>query len=57
MDIAIKTIEDIFGTKPLGWYTGRCSVNTRDLVIENGGFFSDCDFIILPSSIIGNHLL
>ena len=43
MDIAIKTIEDIFGTKPLGWYTGRCSVNTRDLVIENGGFLYDSD--------------
>ncbi|PPR41613.1 MAG: hypothetical protein CFH22_00649 [Alphaproteobacteria bacterium MarineAlpha5_Bin12] len=43
MDLAIKTIEDIFGKKPLGWYTGRCSVNTRDLVIENGGFLYDSD--------------
>ena len=26
------------GTRPLGWYTGRCSVNTVDLVSEQGGF-------------------
>ncbi len=43
MDLAIKTIEEIFGKRPLGWYTGRCSINTRDLVIENGGFLYDSD--------------
>ncbi|WMT89647.1 allantoinase PuuE [Pelagibacterium sp. H642] len=26
------------GSRPLGWYTGRCSVNTVDLVSEEGGF-------------------
>ena len=26
------------GQRPLGWYTGRCSVNTVDLVSEEGGF-------------------
>ena len=26
------------GARPLGWYTGRCSVNTVDLVSEEGGF-------------------
>ncbi|AEQ52248.1 allantoinase PuuE [Pelagibacterium halotolerans] len=26
------------GSRPLGWYTGRCSVNTVDLVSEQGGF-------------------
>jgi urate oxidase len=26
------------GTRPLGWYTGRCSLNTVDLVSEEGGF-------------------
>lgn len=26
------------GERPLGWYTGRCSVNTVDLVSEEGGF-------------------
>lgn len=26
------------GERPHGWYTGRCSVNTVDLVSEDGGF-------------------
>jgi len=38
MKLAIKSIKKIFGNKPLGWYTGRCSPNTLDLVLENGGF-------------------
>ena len=43
MNLAIKTIKKIFGTRPLGWYTGRCSPNTRDLVFEDGGFLYDSD--------------
>ena len=43
MQQAIKTIKDIFGSRPLGWYTGRCSPNTRDLVFDNGGFLYDSD--------------
>ena len=43
MLLAIKSIENIFGKRPLGWYTGRCSQNTRDLVIEEGGFLYDSD--------------
>ena len=43
MQKAIKTIEKIFGSRPLGWYTGRCSTNTRDLVFEDGGFLYDSD--------------
>jgi len=27
----------------LGWYTGRCSPHTRDLVMEEGGFLYDSD--------------
>ncbi len=38
MKLAIKSIKRIFGKKPLGWYTGRCSPNTLDLVMEEGGF-------------------
>jgi OHCU decarboxylase len=26
------------GSRPLGWYTGRCSINTVDLVSREGGF-------------------
>ena len=43
MRLAIKSIEKIFGKRPLGWYTGRCSPNTRDLVMEEGGFLYDSD--------------
>ena len=43
MDLAVKTIKKIFGQRPLGWYTGRCSPNTRDLVVSEGGFVYDSD--------------
>ena len=43
MQQAIKIIKEIFGSRPLGWYTGRCSPNTRDLVFEDGGFSYDSD--------------
>ena len=43
MQLAIQTIKKIFGERPLGWYTGRCSPNTRDLVMEDGGFLYDSD--------------
>ena len=38
MKLAIKSIKKIFGTQPAGWYTGRCSTNTLDLVVDNGSF-------------------
>ena len=38
MKLAINSIKKIFGDRPLGWYTGRCSKNTINLVIEEGGF-------------------
>ena len=43
MKQAIKIMENIFGERPLGWYTGRCSPNTRDLVFEDRGFVYDSD--------------
>ena len=43
MQQAIRTIKKIFGSRPLGWYTGRCSPNTRDLVFDEGGFLYDSD--------------
>jgi len=33
----------VTGSRPLGWYTGRDSPNTRDLVVEAGGFLYDSD--------------
>jgi allantoinase len=43
MQLAIKAHTKIFGKRPDGWYTGRCSPNTRDLVMEDGGFLYDSD--------------
>lgn len=43
MQRAIRAIEDATGERPLGWYTGRTSPNTRSLVVEEGGFLYDSD--------------
>ena len=43
MKLAIQAHKKIFGNRPSGWYTGRCSPNTRDLVMEDGGFLYDSD--------------
>ncbi len=43
MQRAIEIIERLTGEKPKGWYTGRNSPNTRDLLIEQGGFVYDAD--------------
>jgi len=43
MKLAINSIKNIFGNRPLGWYTGRSSPNTRDLVMEEGGFLYSSD--------------
>ena len=40
---AIEIIEQLTGERPLGWYTGRTSENTRRLVAEEGGFLYDAD--------------
>ncbi len=36
--LALRAIEEAIGSRPVGWYTGRCSANTRRLVVEAGGF-------------------
>jgi putative urate catabolism protein len=40
---AVETIREVTGARPLGWYTGRTSVNTRRLAAEHGGFLYDAD--------------
>jgi peptidoglycan/xylan/chitin deacetylase (PgdA/CDA1 family) len=40
---AIEAIERVTGHRPVGWYTGRISDNTRRLVVEEGGFLYDSD--------------
>ncbi|HEY4646388.1 MAG TPA: allantoinase PuuE [Steroidobacteraceae bacterium] len=41
--LAVTAIEKLSGQRPLGWYTGRDSPNTRRLVVEHGGFLYDAD--------------
>ena len=40
---AIRILTELTGERPLGWYTGRTSPNTRRLVREEGGFLYDSD--------------
>jgi peptidoglycan/xylan/chitin deacetylase (PgdA/CDA1 family) len=40
---AIASIESTTGTRPVGWYCREMSTNTRDLVVEEGGFEYDSD--------------
>jgi allantoinase len=37
-------LTDMMGERPLGWYTGRDSPNTRRLVADFGGFAYDSDY-------------
>jgi len=41
--LTIDVIEQICGQRPLGWYTGRASQNTRRLLREEGGFLYTSD--------------
>ena len=40
---AIRLHTEATGARPLGWYTGRTSVHTLDLVAEEGGFLYTAD--------------
>jgi putative urate catabolism protein len=40
---AIAIHEEMTGQKPKGWYLGRMSENTRQLVMEEGSFLYDAD--------------
>ncbi len=43
MQRCIETITCMIGRRPVGWYTGRPSLNTRRLAVEAGGFLYDSD--------------
>lgn len=43
LELAVAAIEKLTAQRPLGWYTGRDSPNTRRLVVEHGGFLYDAD--------------
>ena len=40
----LEVIEQLTGTRPLGWYTGRDSPNTRRLVADDGRLTYDSDY-------------
>lgn len=40
---AIRIHTEVTGERPLGWYTGRCSMNTTKLVMEEGNFLYSSD--------------
>jgi putative urate catabolism protein len=40
---SVEVLEQVAGARPLGWYLGRTSPNTRRLVAEYGGFLYDAD--------------
>jgi len=41
--LTVDAIQRICGMRPVGWYTGRVSANTRQLVREEGGFLYSSD--------------
>lgn len=41
---ALEGIERLTGERPLGWYTGRDSPNTRRLVVDDGRLLYDSDY-------------
>ena len=44
MRLGLDAIERLTGTRPLGWYTGRDSPQTRRLVADDGGLLYDSDY-------------
>ena len=44
MATAMARVTALTGERPLGWYTGRDSPNTRRLVADFGGFEYDSDY-------------
>ena len=45
MEESIRLHTEVVGERPTGWYTGRCSMNTRRLCVELQGFeYSSDDY-------------
>ncbi len=43
LDKAVEIHENVTGSRPFGWYLGRCSPNTHRLVAAKGGFAYNAD--------------
>ena len=67
--LTVEVIERFCGKRPVGWYTGRVSENTRRLLREDGGFLYSSDsynddlpywlpgspsLLVLPYSLVNN---
>ena len=44
MRLGMEAIERLTGERPVGWYTGRDSPNTRRLVVDEGTLLYDSDY-------------
>lgn len=56
---AVKLLKETSGVRPVGWFTGRPSINTRRLSLDVGGFLYDRDCLTdeLPYWIrVGDHV-
>jgi allantoinase len=43
--LATQGLAELTGRRPVGWFTGRPSVNTRRLVADEGGYLYDRDYL------------
>ena len=43
--LAVAGIKKLTGRVPVGWFSGRSSINTRRLLVEQGGFLYDRDYL------------
>ena len=57
IEAAIRLHTEVAGSRPLGFYQGRCSENTLDIVMEEGGFVYSADSYAddLPYWVEGPH--
>ena len=43
--LATEGLAELTGRRPVGWFSGRPSVNTRRLVVDEGGYLYDRDYL------------
>jgi allantoinase len=43
--LATQGLAELTGRRPVGWFSGRPSVNTRRLVVDEGGYLYDRDYL------------
>ena len=45
VQLAVAGIKQLTGQAPMGWFSGRPSINTRRLLVEHGSFLYDRDYL------------